>query len=176
LQVETESVYVAGAQHTKTLSPFQFGPNPGAIAITPNGAFAYVPTMRDNSVVYVPNSFSNTVSVIDTATNTVIATIPTGDGPRAVAFPTRTPTSSLIAQVQALVAGGGLTEKDGDKLIGKLEAVQTKLNNGQTGAACNQLSAFINQVNAFINSGSLSASQGQALIQAANVVRTNIGC
>ena len=35
------------------------------IAITPNGAFAYV-----------ANVFSANVSVIDTATNTVVATVP----------------------------------------------------------------------------------------------------
>ncbi|MET1193979.1 YncE family protein, partial [Bacillus licheniformis] len=40
------------------------GDNPSEIAITPDGAFAYV-----------TNEFSGTVSVINTATNTVAATI-----------------------------------------------------------------------------------------------------
>ncbi len=37
-------------------------------------------------------------------------------------------------------------------------------------AACNQLRAFINQVNAFINVGILSDAEGQALIDIANGV------
>ena len=51
------------------------GGTPGAIAITPNGAFAYVPSYE-----------ANTVMVIDTATNTVTATVPSGNGPSGVAI------------------------------------------------------------------------------------------
>jgi YVTN family beta-propeller protein len=51
------------------------GNNPDAVAITPDGDFAYV-----------ANFGSNTVSVIDTATNTVAATVPVGLGPDAVAI------------------------------------------------------------------------------------------
>ena len=78
--------------------------------------------------------------------------------------------------MQALITGGSLTADRGAGLIDKLEHVQTKIDNGQTVAACNQLSAFINQVNAFLNSGSLTASQGQALIDAANVIKNSLGC
>jgi YVTN family beta-propeller protein len=51
------------------------GLGPIGVAITPNGAFAYV-TNRD----------SNDVSVINTATNTVVATVPVGFGPDGVAI------------------------------------------------------------------------------------------
>lgn len=51
------------------------GIGPQGVAITPNGAFAYV-----------ANSTSNDVSVIDTATNTVVATVPVGIGPLGVAI------------------------------------------------------------------------------------------
>jgi hypothetical protein len=61
-------------------------------------------------------------------------------------------------------------------LIDKLNQSLTKLDMGQTGAACNQLSSFINQVNALISNGSLTQSQRQALIDAANAIRTNLGC
>jgi YVTN family beta-propeller protein len=127
----------------------------------------------------VTNTVSNNVSVINIATNTVIATIPVGFGPFGVAFPTRgraRSIDSLIAQVQALVAGGRLAENKGAALLNKLEQVRTKIDRGQTAAACNQLGAFINQVNAFINSRSLTRSEGQALIDAANAVRTGLGC
>jgi YVTN family beta-propeller protein len=52
----------------------QVGIGSQGVAITPNGAFAYV-----------ANFDSNNVSVIDTATNTVVATVPVGIGPLGVA-------------------------------------------------------------------------------------------
>jgi hypothetical protein len=109
----------------------------------------------------------------------VIATIPVGDGPSAIAFATRRqtdPIDSLTAQVQALITGGSLTENQAAGLIDKLQHAQTKIHNGHAAPACNQLSAFINQVNAFLNSGSLTGSQGQALINAANAIKNNLGC
>jgi len=51
------------------------------VAITPDGAFAYVTNVN-----------SNNVSVISTATNSVVATVPVGTGPVAVAI---TPNSAL---------------------------------------------------------------------------------
>jgi hypothetical protein len=78
--------------------------------------------------------------------------------------------------VQALVAGGSLTVDQGAGLIDKLQQVQSKIDNGKPAAACNQVGSFINQVNAFLNSGSLATSQGQALINAANAIKTSLGC
>jgi len=46
------------------------GCGPESVAITPNGAFAYV-----------GNSCDSTVSVINTATNTVVATVAVGGQP-----------------------------------------------------------------------------------------------
>ena len=84
--------------------------------------------------------------------------------------------SALIAQMQALIAGGTLTQNQGDALINKLDQVITKLDNEQTNAACGQLDAFINQINAFINNGSLTPAQGQVLIDAANAIKASNGC
>src|SRR2546425_13083054 len=52
---------------------------PLAVAITPNGAFAYV---TNSGWIFG----SNSVSVIDTASNTVVATIPVGSFPVGVAI------------------------------------------------------------------------------------------
>jgi len=52
-----------------------YNSGPVAVAITPDGAFAYV-----------ANSASSTVSVINISTNTVIATIPVGSQPQGVAI------------------------------------------------------------------------------------------
>ena len=51
------------------------GTDPAWVAITPNGAFAYV-----------TNIGSNNVSVINTATNTVVATVTVGTNPLGVAI------------------------------------------------------------------------------------------
>ena len=51
------------------------GPGPRGLAITPDGAFAYV-----------ANAGSFVVSVIATASNTVVATVPVGPGPEDVAI------------------------------------------------------------------------------------------
>jgi YVTN family beta-propeller protein len=186
-----------------------FFSGPGRIAITPDGAFAYVansfsnhilvidiaingviaivPVMTpfgiaitpDGAFAYVTNRDSDTVSVIDTTTHIVTATIPVGDEPLAIAFPTKgdvDPLGSLTARVQMLVATRTLTENEGALLIGKLEQVKTKINNGQTAAACNQLSSFINQVSSFVNGRSLTEIQGQSLINAANAIKTSLGC
>jgi CSLREA domain-containing protein len=84
--------------------------------------------------------------------------------------------AALIAEIEALVAGGDLAGNKANPLIGKLEQVLAKLEGEQTAAACGQLGAFINQVNAYISNGTLTAAEGQALIDAVNAVRADIGC
>jgi hypothetical protein len=84
--------------------------------------------------------------------------------------------SALIAQIEALVTAGTLTQHDGNQLINKLENAIDKLDKENTNAACNQLDSFINKVNQLINNGSLTQAQGQALIDAANAAKTDIGC
>ena len=91
----------------------------------------------------------------------------------------RTPqqqTTSLSAQVQALVTSGALTRVQGAGLTDKLNEVIAKLNIGQRAAACLQLNAFISQVNGLVKPSGLSQAQGQALITAANNIKANIGC
>ncbi|HKG59030.1 MAG TPA: hypothetical protein VKB05_04560 [Pyrinomonadaceae bacterium] len=61
-------------------------------------------------------------------------------------------------------------------MIDKLNQIRLKLDNDQTDVACNQLSSFISQVNAFINSRTLTQTQGQSLINAANALKTSLGC
>lgn len=56
---------------------------PSGVAITPDGAFAYLTNA----------SGANTVSVIDTASNTVVASIPVGDTP---AMPAITPNGAFV--------------------------------------------------------------------------------
>jgi YVTN family beta-propeller protein len=117
--------------------------------------------------VYVANTTNNTVSVKSTATNTVVATVPVGINPAFIAFGTQghDPIDSLIAQVEALITAGTLTENQGAGLIDKLEEVSTKLDSGQSSAVCNQLNALTNQVNSFIKNHSLTQAQGKCSLR-----------
>src|SRR5260370_24513352 len=72
---QPSSVSVIDTATYTLVATIPVGQYPAGVAITPNGAFAYV-----------ANYNSNTVSVIDTATNTVIATVPVGNEPRAIAI------------------------------------------------------------------------------------------
>ena len=85
-------------------------------------------------------------------------------------------TQSLIDEINALVSGGMLATNKANPLISKLESVIAKLDASQVGAACNQIGAFVNQVNAYIHNGTLTAAQGQALIDAVNAIKASIGC
>lgn len=83
-------------------------------------------------------------------------------------------TRSLVNDVNAVVSQGTLNQGQGDALTSKLDAAVQKLDQGNGNAARNQLQAFINQVNALMNSGSLSAQQGQTLIDAATNIIAHI--
>ena len=153
------------ASNTVVGSPIRVGISPFGIAITPDGATAYV-----------ANAGSKNVSVIDLATNTVVGLpIPVGSGPRAIAItPPSTPQEQiaffLIDPVNALVAAGVLNQGQGSGLLRKLDAAGQALDRGNATAAINQLQAFINQVEAFINAGTLSPAEGQPLIDAAQAI------
>jgi pullulanase/glycogen debranching enzyme len=76
----------------------------------------------------------------------------------------------LIADVEALVAGGTLNGGNGNALTAKLRNAQKKIEQGKPGPAANMLGAFVNQVEAFVNAGKLTSEQGAALIAAAEEV------
>lgn len=82
----------------------------------------------------------------------------------------------LMDDVRALVTGGVLSAAQGDGLLAKLTAAIQSLETGPTNAACNQLGAFVNQVSGLVGARKLSAGAGQALIDAVERLRTQIGC
>ena len=69
-----------------------------------------------------------------------------------------------------------LTQEQGAGLLDKVQQINSQIHTGHTSAACHHLSSFINQVNAFISNGILTIAQGQAPIDTANVMKTNLGC
>jgi YVTN family beta-propeller protein len=70
-----DSVSVLNLNANAPAGTIPVGRGPVDVAITPNGAFAYV-----------TNATDGTVSVIATASNSVVATIPVGTGPRGIAI------------------------------------------------------------------------------------------
>ena len=70
---ETNSVSVFNTLNNSLMAMVPVGNQPLRVAITPNGAFAYVVNTTHLGLIT-----SNTVSVINTATNSVVATIPVG--------------------------------------------------------------------------------------------------
>src|SRR5712691_7769333 len=73
--IQSPSVSVIDTATYSVVATIPAGNYPSGVAITPNGAFAYV-----------ANFNSSSVSVIDTATNTVTATVGVGTGPSGVAI------------------------------------------------------------------------------------------
>lgn len=80
----------------------------------------------------------------------------------------------LTNTIDALVAGGQLSNGDATALNASLDAAAQSLANGNTTAADNQLNAFINKVNAQ-RGKKLTSAQADQLIAAANRIRAHAG-
>ena len=70
----------------------------------------------------------------------------------------------LIEEIQALVAGGGLSAGRGNSLIAKLDSAIQSLAQGQNAAAINKLMAFVNEASAYIRTRKLANEVGLPLI------------
>ena len=79
------------------------------------------------------------------------------------------PVGDLIADVEALLAAGVLSEGRANSMLSKLEGALKAIQNDKPSAA-NKLGAFVNEVEGYINGGNLSAEAGQPLITAANAI------
>jgi hypothetical protein len=84
--------------------------------------------------------------------------------------------TGLMDDVQVLLEDGAVNGGQANALTAKLSAALASLNNAHSKPACNQIQAFINQVNSLVASNTLTAAQGQALIQAANAIMLQIPC
>jgi hypothetical protein len=84
--------------------------------------------------------------------------------------------TSLIANVNALIAQGSLSRSSANGLLASLRAAQNSLNRGNTQATCGQVGAFMNKAEPMIRNGRLSESDGQSLISTAEDLRTALDC
>jgi hypothetical protein len=145
------------------------GSLPDGLTLSASGAIAGTPTTAVTNAGF-------TVQVRDstgvTAAKALAITIN-------AAAPSPTPqqqTLQIIAQVQALVNAGTLSQGEGMRLINTLNGALSRMNSGQIAPVCNQFSAFVNQMKALVASGALTAAQGQPLIDAASAIMTQLGC
>jgi PKD repeat protein len=84
-------------------------------------------------------------------------------------------TQNIIDDVQALVDGEALTERDSRGLIRKLEQTIRKLDQGKVTSAISKLQDFIVQVTDFIDGGKLTTAEGEPLIEAAQAIIDSLG-
>jgi hypothetical protein len=63
----------------------------------------------------------------------------------------------------------------GNSLQAKLNAALAAVQRGNPHAAAGAMGAFVNQVNAFIQNGTLTAAQGQSLIDQASAIIAELG-
>jgi hypothetical protein len=83
---------------------------------------------------------------------------------------------SLIAMVSDLMRQGALNRGHGDRLLARLKAAENSLNAGRTDHACNDVAGFIKAVQDYVQQGTLSQPQAQPLLDAADALRSSLGC
>jgi len=84
--------------------------------------------------------------------------------------------AALTGQINALVTAGALTQSNANPLLNTLDNAAKHLDRGQTSQTCKELGDLVQKVNGDIQTGKLTAANGQALINAANAIRANLGC
>ncbi|MFY9822714.1 MAG: CSLREA domain-containing protein [Thermoanaerobaculia bacterium] len=84
--------------------------------------------------------------------------------------------AALTAQINSLITAGALTPSNANPLLNALNNAAKHLAKGQVAQTCKELGDFIQKVNGDIQTGKLTAADGQALIDAANAIRANLGC
>ncbi len=145
------------------------------VAITPDGAFAYVQHANDG-----------TVSLVRTADNSVVVTIGPGASPlrtsvrpQPVSVATEPSAETQIQgigiRLRGLVASGVLKIGWVDAFLAKLDAATEQLRKGNPMPATSVLEAFVHQVVHFESVGILSPAQAIALRFAAQEAIRQIG-
>ena len=124
------------------------------------GTISFDPSFTDSG------SYSLTVSVTDNGapnlsdSETITLTVnPTNTAQKV---------QNLAADVQALIDGGGLSQKDGGKLFKRLDKAAEKLAEAKNDKVIKELEKFIKDVDKLSDKGKLDPAAAQALIDAAN--------
>jgi polyhydroxyalkanoate synthesis regulator phasin len=81
----------------------------------------------------------------------------------------------LIKEIEKLVEDGKLNKGQGNSLIKKLETAKKHIEKGKISTAINLLNAFKNEVNSMIKTGKLSSTDGQKLLDAADLILSQLG-
>jgi len=124
------------------------GNGPSGVAITPNGAFAYV-----------SNSVDNSVSVIATATNTVVATVPVGIAPRSLAID---PTGNFAYVPNQLDNTVSVISTATNSVVATVSVGAGPI--AIAFAVSDPLQSMLGQIQALIDAGTLTETQGDVLL------------
>lgn len=140
----------------------------------------FVYNIRSGQLSRVTNTpVHETLSEIDVCNGVgrIVYSLP-GDGSfdvLAVSFPAPSATEDQVDDLIALVRGFNLPPGTANSLITKLQSALAAIEASDTATACSYLTSFTNECAA--QSGKkLTADQATQLINAANLIKTNIGC
>lgn len=117
-----------------------------------------------------------TAGGVFTATVTVTDPLGLSDESTVTITVTQASPQAAIASLIDAVEGLGLSPDRQAGLVEKLTFASASLDNGLDVDACKQLTAFVKQVKGTVKARKLSQAAGQELIDAAEAIRTQIGC
>lgn len=146
-----------------------------------NGYDIFVYDIRSGKVFRVTNTpgVDETLNEIGVCNDTgrIVYSIP-GDGSfdvYAVSFPVPTVTEDQIDDLITLIGSFNLPPGTANSLVTKLQSALAAINASDTATACSYLTSFTNECAA--QSGKkLTADQATQLINAANSIKTTLGC
>ena len=151
--------YVRAATNTvAAILPLLPGTFPQGIAITPDGASAYV--ANNGGGVCCVDSNASSVSVIDTATNTLFATLPVGASPTGVAV---TPDGAFVYVTNAIDNTVSVIRTE-TITVAAVVPVGNLPQGIAFGTQNDPIGALIDQVEALIATGALTQEQGNGLL------------
>ncbi|MDP3063990.1 MAG: HYR domain-containing protein [Chloroflexota bacterium] len=148
-----------------------------AIATSPAGAvvtYANATATDAVGVVSGPACVPASGSTFPLGTTTVTCTASDAAGNTGSATFTVTVVSPAQATQNLITAIGNMGLPAG--VATSLRAPLNNLNPNNVNAACGKLNAFINQVNTKAQNGQLTPTQASQLLQAANGIKTALGC
>jgi hypothetical protein len=141
------------------------GNTSGAFAIdTTSGRI----TVANASALSGAASFALTVQATDNGSPSLSASaVVTVTVNQVVKLSSQQQVNLLVDNLQSLMSCGSISNGQCNSLESNLNTAIAKLNQGNTNAGVNNLNTFISKVQSLIQSGSLSATNGQQLINAA---------
>jgi YVTN family beta-propeller protein len=142
------------------------------VALTPDGAYAYV-TSIDASVGF-PGAPGG-VFVVRTSDNALVKTVTVGNVPNGAAIADVPTPAEQVAQLSEVIAGLQLPAGTATSLQKKLDRAGTLLAAGDTAGACAALQDFLNEISAQAGK-KITTADADRVTSTVNGIRGQIGC